>query len=204
MRMSQSNAPGGLYPPWGQGAHQVHLALHGDPTLRLHPVKPPSGLSISASAGQVNLNWSPSPDDNIQGYHVYRGPSADEPFTRITQQPVSGTSFTDSPPSESSIYMVRAIKVEETPSGTYLNPSLGVFVPPNESANPLQLAWRSAGTNGPAITIMGNPGQRFRLESSDDLETWQAVAGGSLIDTVSELPVRPDQPRLYLRAVNLE
>ena len=127
MQLSQNNAPGGLYPPWGQGTHEVHVALHGDPTLRLHPVKPASSLNASASSGRVNLSWGASPDSNLQGYDVYRATSAEGPFTKITQQPVGGTSFADTPPAGNYTYMVRAIKLEQTPSGTYLNPSLGVF-----------------------------------------------------------------------------
>jgi hypothetical protein len=127
IRLSQNNRSGGLYPPWGQGTHQVHLTLHGDPTLRLHPVRPPSGLNANPVSGRVNLTWGASLDSNLQGYHLYRSGSAEGPFTRITQQPVNGTSFSDTPAPGNYTYMVRAIKLEQTPGGTYLNPSLGVF-----------------------------------------------------------------------------
>jgi hypothetical protein len=127
IRMSQNSRPDGLYPPWGQGTHEVHTALHGDPTLRLHPVKPASGLTAQARSGRVNLIWGASSDNDLQGYHVYRSTSAEGPFTRISPQPVSGTSFSDTPAEGTYTYMVRAIKLEQSPSGTYLNPSLGVF-----------------------------------------------------------------------------
>lgn len=128
IRLSQNNRSDGLYPPWGQGTHQVHVALHGDPTLRLHPVKPPSGLNANPSPRRVNLTWGASLDSNLQGYHLYRSAGAEGPFTRITQQPVSGTSLSDTPLPGNYTYMVRAIKLEQTPGGTYLNPSLGTFV----------------------------------------------------------------------------
>ena len=214
MRLSQNNAPGGLYPPWGQGTHLVHVALHGDPTLRLHPVKPASNLSASSSSGPVNLSWSRSPDSNIQGYYVYRGASAEGPFTRVTSQPVSGTNFSDTPPEGSYTYMVRAIKLEQTPSGTYLNPSLGVFVPanssgggtPNPEPRPLQLSVRLDMPNEVIVTVSGDSGQRFRLESSSDFTSWDEITPGSLVDssTQIQLPIDANRKVIYLRTVNAQ
>ncbi|MDB6130698.1 MAG: hypothetical protein JWM04_1805, partial [Verrucomicrobiales bacterium] len=39
-KLSQNNAPGGVYSAQNQGTRQVHSALMGDPTLRMHPVIP--------------------------------------------------------------------------------------------------------------------------------------------------------------------
>ena len=127
MWLSQNNGPGGLYPPWSQGTLEVHVSLHGDPTLRLLPVKPASGLTSAAEPGAARLTWSHSPDSNIAGYHVYRGPSPQGPFQRVTGAPVTGTSFSDAPAPGTYTYMVRAIKLEESASGTYYNPSQGIF-----------------------------------------------------------------------------
>src|SRR6185436_2670198 len=52
----------------------VHVALMGDPTLRMDPVSPPANLTAAANAGTVTLNWSDSLD-SILGYHVYRATS---------------------------------------------------------------------------------------------------------------------------------
>lgn len=56
-RRSQNNI--GAYPAGG-GVGQVHVALMGDPTLRLFPVIPPSGLAHVATSGKVALSWSAS------------------------------------------------------------------------------------------------------------------------------------------------
>ncbi|MBI1878670.1 MAG: hypothetical protein HYR94_10680, partial [Chloroflexi bacterium] len=64
----------------------------------------------------------------VVGYHIYRAATAAGPFIRVSAVPVTGTSFTDTgPPAGDSTYMVRAIKLEDTPSGTYFNPSQGIF-----------------------------------------------------------------------------
>ena len=126
IRISQNNGTDGLYEPYNQGAGEVHVALHGDPTLRMHPVKPAANLSASAEPGTVRLSWAGSSDSHLQGYHVYRSTSAGGPFVRVTENPVSGTSYTDNPAGGSYTYMVRAIKLEQGASGSYLNPSQGI------------------------------------------------------------------------------
>jgi len=100
----------------------------GDPTLRMHPVAPPSNLSASGGGcSGVNLNWSASPD-NVLGYLAYRAASPNGPFTRLNDAFIQGTSFHDPNGSVgNAAYMIRAVKLEETPSGSYYNPSQGIF-----------------------------------------------------------------------------
>lgn len=210
MRISQNNDEGGLYPPWGQGTHLVHTSLHGDPTLRLHPVKPASGLSASSATGRANLTWSASADSNIEGYHVYRATSPEGPFTRVTDQLISATSFSDTPAAGDYTYMVRAIKLEQTPSGTYLNPSLGVFASANISGTPIsdkpvEVSIRQTAENRLIVTVTGNSGQQFRLEWSPNFQSWTSFAEGTLITTKSEIPVNLEsRDTTFIRGVNVQ
>lgn len=124
-RLAMNNT--GLYQTQiNSSANRIHIALMGDPTLRLHPVAPVSNLNGSASGSTVALTWTASSDTNLVGYHVYRGSLAGG-FSRVTSAPVTTTTFSDTNGSSSAAYMVRAIKLEDTPSGTYHNPSQGVF-----------------------------------------------------------------------------
>jgi len=123
-KISQDNSF--LYQNPGIGARSIHVALMGDPTLRMHVVGPPSGLTAVQGTG-VTLNWSAS-SDTIVGYHVYRSDFAAGPFTRLTTNPVVGTSYVDSTAANNPYtYMLRAVKLESTPSGSYYNASQGVF-----------------------------------------------------------------------------
>lgn len=210
MRLSQNNSNEGLYPPWGQGTRQVHISLHGDPSLRLHPVKPAANLNASASSGRADLSWNASPDNNIVGYHIYRATAAEGPYTRVTESPVSSTSFSDTPAPGNYSYMVRAIKLEETPSGTYLNPSLGISASANVtgtpiSNKPLQLTVRRTSNTELIVSVTGDSGQRFRLESSGDFQGWTQITEGSLAGSSSEIGVSIDGNRgtVFLRTVNL-
>ncbi len=130
-RLTQNNANPGLYlTQVNLSAREVHIALMGDPTLRLNPVAPVTTLSgTSAAAATVNLNWVASSDAATTGYHIYRASSASGPFTRLTTTPVTQTSFTDSTaPAGANSYMVRAVKLETTPSGSYFNGSQGAVI----------------------------------------------------------------------------
>ena len=107
-------------------ARYVHVALMGDPTLRLHPVAPPTSLVAAAhSTGGVDLSWRPSPDA-IMGYHVYRAATVAGPFTRLNGALLGTTNYTD-PASGSCSYMVRAVKLEVSGSGSYWNASQGIY-----------------------------------------------------------------------------
>ena len=99
----------------------------GDPTLTMHVVTPPSDLEVQQPRdGEVQLEWSPSADAG-EGYHIYRAPGVRGVFDRITTDAVQDTSFTDpSPLPGSNVYMVRALKLEESSSGSYYKLSGGI------------------------------------------------------------------------------
>ena len=67
------------------------------------------------------------------GYWVYRQSTWDGPFTeRLTPQPIGGTSYTDeNPMSGLNVYAIRAVRLEETGSGTHMNLSQATFVAVN-------------------------------------------------------------------------
>ena len=120
-RVNQNNF---LYP---QGyARFAHVSLLGDPTLRMHVVAPPAALTVATNGvGGVDLSWSAAPDA-VLGYHVYRATTAAGPFTRLNPDLIVGTAFTD-PEITTNVYMVRAVKLEVSASGSYYNASQGIF-----------------------------------------------------------------------------
>ena len=124
-RLTQNNT--GLYQNQvNLSANLIHIALMGDPTLRLHPVAPGGALAGANTPAGARLAWAPSPD-RVIGYHVYRATVAVPAFTRLTNAPTPNTSFVDSNPVPDATYMVRAVKLEDTPSGSYYNASQGIF-----------------------------------------------------------------------------
>jgi hypothetical protein len=102
----------------------------GDPTLRLQIVAPPPSLSVITNGlGQPVLNWTISPQP-VLGYWAYRASGSLGPFTnRITSTVVTGFTFVDTDPaalSGSWTYLVRALALEPTGSGTFTNLSQGI------------------------------------------------------------------------------
>ena len=134
-RLSQNNGLTFTYGPTGSGIGETHVALMGDPTLRLNVVAPASGLSAAASGADVALSWTASPQvgslqaSPVLGYNVYRQDTANSPFTLLnTSGPVTTTTYTDTGVGAlPHTYQVRAVCLQTTPSGTYYNQSQGIY-----------------------------------------------------------------------------
>ncbi len=130
-RITQNNL--NLYPP-NANARGVHAALMGDPTLRLHPIAPPSSLKAARGGTQgATLSWAAS-TDSLTGYNVYRASDPDGPFTKLNDSLVTRESFSDPAANNGAVYMVRGVRIEDTGAGTYWNASQGIFGdldPPN-------------------------------------------------------------------------
>lgn len=137
IRLKQNNTTTySQYQPTDSGG--VHIALMGDPTIRLFAVKPPSALSIIADSNHHPvLSWQASADSPLLGYYVYRAADASGPFTRLTPEPVTQTTWTDSSISAGTFtYQVKAAKLETTASGTYVNTSQAISATVTAAANP--------------------------------------------------------------------
>jgi hypothetical protein len=104
------------------------ITLHGDPTLRLFMVAPPSSPLAAPVAGGNQISWTASPAGGVVGYLVERGTSRSGPFERLTAEPTPDPFWFDSSPGPNpAVYRVRAVRLEVTGGGSFLNPSTGVF-----------------------------------------------------------------------------
>ncbi|HCS19719.1 MAG TPA: hypothetical protein DIW47_04005 [Bacteroidetes bacterium] len=114
----------------GYGAGWVHVALMGDPTLRLHAMSPAKNATATTISNndQVSLAWDASDDTTVIGYHIYRSDTLFGIWNPVTQVPVNSLTYTDIHPLKgNNWYMVRAVKLESSQGGTYYNMSQGVF-----------------------------------------------------------------------------
>jgi hypothetical protein len=121
LRLTQNNPVNG-YQPAGGFARGVHIALLGDPTLRLHRVLPPSDLRVTGR----HLRWRKSPQPGVR-YHVYRAETEFGSYERLTPETVDDCEFTDRDGKPGQFYMVRAVALQPTPTGSYYNASQGAF-----------------------------------------------------------------------------
>jgi len=70
-------------------ANWVHIALMGDPTLRMQIVAPPASVKSATDGSNVQLSWTPA-NDSVEGYNIYRAADANAPFSRVNTTPVTG------------------------------------------------------------------------------------------------------------------
>ena len=110
----------------------IHVALMGDPTLRLHPVPPPTDAKATKTDEGLLLQWQ-APDeqsDNVT-YLVYRASSLDGDFLRLTKEPLKETRFLDDDVDpDDAIYLIKSRILQHTASGSYFNTSQGLFWEP--------------------------------------------------------------------------
>ena len=113
---------------------ECYMGLMGDPSLRLHPVSPPTG--VVATGGNLNSNavlqWAHAAnrsDTNFLGYHMYRAPSLTGAFTRLTTELITTNTWTDASPPTNAVYQVRTVARTVGNTGSYINSSQGAFCP---------------------------------------------------------------------------
>lgn len=121
------------YSPASSFVGGIHLSLHGDPTLRLLAVAPPTDLQLSRNGnGHPELSWVASAGASL-GHYVYRANQPEGPFVRLTPEPIVETTYIDSSVSAGTyIYQVKAAHLETTVGGTFVNTSqalTGTLVP---------------------------------------------------------------------------
>ena len=117
-------------------ASRCAIGLMGDPTLKLFHVAPPSGLSVSNNGGFSNFSWNIA-EGTPAGYYVYKFNASGVPV-RLNASSVAGNTYNSTDAFVAGTqYMVRAVKLETSASGSYWNLSLGALA--TSSAN-VQLA----------------------------------------------------------------
>ncbi len=124
VRLSQNNSS--LYFS-NFGGRVVHMEFLGDPTLRNDIISPVSKVVVTRNGTNADITWTASPDE-VLGYNVYLRTDDVSDFVRINKSIITGTSFTDTCLVTPGLYtyMVRALKLQLSPSGTYYNLSEGI------------------------------------------------------------------------------
>lgn len=125
--LTQTNSIGCCYQSIRPGYNSTVIGLMGDPTLRLYMVDPASNVSASDLVGDVEVTWDVSSDPSLLGYNILRSTSADGPYELATSSIISGTSYEESLATGDYYYMIRPVKLEYTPSGTFYNRGQGAF-----------------------------------------------------------------------------
>jgi hypothetical protein len=105
--------------------NRTHFEIWGDPTISLYQVKPVNNLTLTNVSGNPVLQWTPSSDTAVLGYHIYESNTELGIFQRISSAPITASNFTIPNYNPSHWYMVKAIKVVESGCGKMLQSSIG-------------------------------------------------------------------------------
>ncbi len=189
------NDASSLYRDDGLHKGRVHVALMGDPTLRLHVIPPVNGLEIRAQQqGLPSLTWAAS-DDPGDRFHVYRAPTEDGPFTRLTSGSLSEPGFADESAPAEAVYMVRVVRLESTPSGTYWNASGGVMAawraPGRAAAVQQESAKVTVEAIDPVFYEAGSDRASFRFRREGGYVQMPLTLSFALVGVVPQVDVKP-------------
>lgn len=111
--------PGGVY--YQVAPRGTHIALIGDPTLRMTsnmPIETPKNIGVTSTVS-AQIDWESVP--NVTGYLVYKSSSEAGPFESLTPSPITETTFNDYKANwkQDVVYQVRAVMLRETKSGSF-------------------------------------------------------------------------------------
>lgn len=169
-KVSQGNTTEYFHGNFNGSANRIHIALMGDPSLTLNYFKGPTQLVASSSNSEVALTWKAAAG-STKGYFAYRFDTITNKFIQLNSSPIQTLSYTDKTNKYSGNikYLVRAVNIETTPSGTYQNLGSGT----NTSVN---FIYENATSISESVLqntfqVYPNPGQnRFTLTFSNDRE----------------------------------
>jgi len=165
--------------------NSIHIALMGDPTLRMYNFPGATDLSITANSSkdEVELNWTAS-TEKVNGYYVYYSWSPSGPFVLATLDAIKETSYTHTAPFDGDVYYtVRAERLEETPSGSFFNLSQGVV----EKVEGLDALGVDAPERAVNVNIFPNPARDVLVVTTEGMtkgRDWSIcdLSGRAIID----------------------
>jgi hypothetical protein len=169
IRRTWQNAFSSLY-PGNYGNGQVHESFLGDPTLRLHVLPPVTSVSVAQECGiGTYLSWPASTTATV-GYMVYRSNGDQMDYQPLSPEPIGNNFYLDTFDfgtgyTQAYHYMVKAVALQTTPTGSYYNQSVGVITNDGIQAPPLAADivttpyYNCAGYDGTIVvnTTGGNP-----------------------------------------------
>jgi len=113
---------------------------------------PPQGLTASVSGAGILLTWDQNnQEDDLAGYHVYRGTTPGGPYARVNDAVVTPTEYLDSGPSFGVTYYYVVVAVDNAGNESdhsneasvtmvdILPPAAPIFLSPTTSGTPLNV-----------------------------------------------------------------
>ncbi|MCF8239135.1 MAG: PKD domain-containing protein [Saprospiraceae bacterium] len=120
------NNNGAMYQS-GYSPMSIHISLMGDPTLRMHILRPITNLTATPSGLDVDLAWDTVA--GASGYYVYKKKANELDYFLLTPEAITDNTYKDECSGQGATdYMVRAAELRTSASGTYTNLSQGAQI----------------------------------------------------------------------------
>jgi len=141
---------------------------------------PPSGVTAEVSGNQVSLTWEKNTASNITGYNVYRSTASFSEIasaTKLNEEPISETSYTDADVELGTTYYYRVTAVDE--SGNESDLSNEVSATPQDASPP------APPVDLTASAVDGHVALEWSANSEDELAGYNVYRSTSSFDEIS-------------------
>jgi hypothetical protein len=133
------------YFPQGFYYDKIHQSMQGDASLKMYVFDAPQNTFAVKDpfTNTMQISWSPAFDTEVNEYYVYRATAIDGDFELLNSTAIIGNQFQDNTVEaangENYIYMVRASKLQHTPTGSFYNLSPGAIASQTIMGTPLPI-----------------------------------------------------------------
>ncbi len=169
----------------GFSSNGIHMALMGDPTLRMYVVAPPKLFSVRKAIDALIFSWEASKGTNPNGYYLYKKTPQQDTFqlahpTRITDNVFRLPIKVDRSEDQNE-YMLKAVELTQTASGSFYNLSAGVRAKVNNhEVFPVELIGLKVKTAPSGIllnwsTVSEKTNLSFEIQRSRDAKEWEKI-----------------------------
>lgn len=169
----------------GYFGNGIHMALMGDPTLKMYVVAPPKFFEVSKTPNQLIFNWELEEDSDVVGYYLYKKSPQKDTFELVQPQMILGntckvTIQTEKSKAQSE-YMLKAVQLTHTASGSFYNLSAGVRTTLEEnSVFPVELLRFEAYPKGENVRLNWSTASEqdnlgFEVQRSQHLKEWETI-----------------------------
>ncbi len=115
---------------------------------KVAPSTPANFKITEVTTDTINLSWSPSPEPDLVGYHIFKALSADGVFKKINIDLINGTSYVDSGLSSNTTYFYKLLAYDEVPNYSYYTEIINeTTLPILDLTNPTIISYLPNGTN---------------------------------------------------------
>lgn len=115
---------------------------------KVAPSTPANFKITEVTTGTINLTWSPNPEPDLMGYHIFKASSADGVFKKINIDLINGTSYMDTGLSSNTTYFYKLLAYDEVPNYSYYTEIINeTTLPILDLTNPIVLSFLPNGTD---------------------------------------------------------